>query len=87
MNFEDKAQYNFNLVYTSGDNVYTETIVLNVQNDTAMMETILKMLILAHKLGAQDAIDILDTALEPNHSCSSETWFNSEQTCSTTLIT
>ena len=32
MNYEDKAQYNFNLVYTSGDNVYTETIVLNVAN-------------------------------------------------------
>ena len=35
MNYEDKAQYNFNLVYTMGDNVYTETNVLNVVNNTA----------------------------------------------------
>ena len=27
---KDKNQYNFDLVYTMGDNVYTETIVLNV---------------------------------------------------------
>ena len=44
------------------------------------MATILKMFNIGTQAGAQDAIDILDNSSEPNHSCSSETWFNSEQT-------
>ena len=63
MNYEDKAQYNFNLVYTSGDNVYTESIVLNVNNDTSDDGDHIENLNIGTQAGAQDAINILDTAL------------------------
>ncbi len=63
MNYEDKAQYNFNLVYTSGSNVYTETIVLNVSNDTSDDGDHIENLNIGTQSGAQDAINILDTAL------------------------
>ena len=63
MNFEDKAQYNFNLVYSSGDNVYTETIVLNVANNTSDDGDHIENVNIGTQAGAQDAINILDTAL------------------------
>ena len=63
MNFEDKAQYNFDLVYTSGDNVYTETIVLNVVDSVVDNGDHIENLNIGTQAGAQDAIDILDEAL------------------------
>ena len=63
MNFEVKAQYNFNLVYTSGDNTYTETIVLNVQNDTSDDGNHIANVDISSQAGALAAVDILDTAL------------------------
>jgi flagellin len=63
MNFEDKPQYNFNLVYTSGSNVYTESIVLNVANDASDDGDHIENLNIGTQAGAQDAINILDTAL------------------------
>ena len=63
MNFEVKAQYNFNLVYTSGDNTYTETIVLNVQNDTSDDGNHIANVDISSQAGALAAVSILDTAL------------------------
>ena len=63
MNFEAKAQYNFNLVYTSGDNTYTETIVLNVQNDTSDDGNHIANVDISSQAGALAAVSILDTAL------------------------
>ncbi len=63
MNFEDKAQYNFNLVYSQGDNVYTETIQLNVVNSTADDGNHIANVNITSQAGALEAISILDTAL------------------------
>ena len=63
MNFEDKAQYNFDLIYTSGDNVYTETIVLNVIDSVVDNGDHIENLNIGTQAGAQDAIDILVQAL------------------------
>ena len=63
MNFEVKAQYNFNLVYTSGDNTYTETIVLNVQNDASDDGNHIANVDISSQAGALAAVSILDTAL------------------------
>ena len=63
MNFEEKPQFNLNLVYTQGDNVYTETIVLNVQNNTADDGDHIENVNIGTQAGAQSAINILDTAL------------------------
>ena len=63
MNYEDKAQYNFNLVYTSGDNVYTESIVLNVVDSVVDNGDHIENVNIGTQAGAQDAIDILDSAL------------------------
>ena len=63
MNFEDKAQYEFDLVYTSGDNVYTESIVLNVNNSVLDDGDHIENVNIGTQAGAQDAIDILDNAL------------------------
>ena len=63
MNFEDKNQYNFELVYSMGDNVYTETIVLNVANNTADDGTHIGDVDLSTQQGALDAIAVLDSAL------------------------
>ena len=63
MNFEEKPQFNFNLVYTQGDNVYTETIVLNVQNNSIDDGDHIENVDIGTQAGAQAAIDILDTAL------------------------
>ena len=63
MNYEEKAQHNFNLTYTVGDNSYTETIVLNVANSTVDDGDHIANVNIATQQGAQDAINILDTAL------------------------
>ena len=63
MNFEEKNQYNFELVYSMGDNVYTETIVLDVANNTADDGTHIADLDLSTQQGALDAIAVLDSAL------------------------
>jgi flagellin len=63
MNYEEKAKFNFNLTYTQGDNVYTETIVLDVKNSTLDDGNHIANLNIATQAGALDAISILDTAL------------------------
>ena len=63
MNFEEKAQYNFNLTYTSGASSYTETIVLNVQNDASDDGNHIANVDISSQAGALNAISILDTAL------------------------
>ena len=64
MNFEStKNQYNFTLTYTMGDESYTETIVLNVVNNTADDNTHLADVNLSTQQGALDAIAVLDASL------------------------
>ncbi len=63
MNFETKAQYNFTLTYTMGDESYTETIVLNVLNNAADDGTHIADVDLSTQQGALDAISVLDDAL------------------------
>ena len=65
MDFDDASvrQFNFNLVYTQGDNVYTETIVLDVANDTSDDGNHIANVDIGTQDGAKDAIDILDSAL------------------------
>ena len=63
MNYETKAQYNFTLSYTMGDENYTETIVLNVLNNTADDGIHIADVNLATQQGALDAISVLDSAL------------------------
>ena len=63
MNFEEKAQFNFNLVYTQGDNVYTEKVVLNVRNNVTDDGNHIANVDISTQQGALDAISILDTAL------------------------
>ena len=63
MNYEEKPQFNFELVYTMGDNVYTETIQLNVANNTADDGNHIADVDLSTQQGALDAIAILDSAL------------------------
>ena len=63
MNFEEKAQYNFNLTYTSGASSYTETIVLNVLNDSSDDGNHIANVDISSQAGALNAISILDTAL------------------------
>ena len=63
MNYEEKAQFNFNLVYTQGDNVYTEKVVLNVRNNTADDGNHIANVDISTQQGALDAISILDDAL------------------------
>ena len=63
MNYEVKNQYNFTLTYTMGDESYTETIVLNVVNNTADDGTHIADVDLSTQQGALDAIAVLDEAL------------------------
>jgi len=63
MDAEGKNQHNFNLVYTMGDNVYTETIVLNVQNNTADDGTHIADVDISSQAGALAAVSILNEAL------------------------
>ena len=61
MNFEDKARYNFK--HTSGANSYTETIVLNLQNDTSDDGNHIANVDISSQAGALGTISILDSAL------------------------
>ena len=63
MDYEGKAQHNFNLVYTSGDHSYTEKIVLNVANSTVDDDNHIADLDISTQQGAKEAVAVLDTAL------------------------
>jgi flagellin len=63
MDFETKASYDFNLVYTKGAKVYTENIALSVTNDEADDVAHVADIDMSTSEGAAAAVTVLDTAL------------------------